>query len=150
MALIYSLAMPGGQLYVVNSPELVLSVQRHPKTLSFWFIEAKFSAILGGLSSKTEDILRSNVHGELGKTGLFLDGMKAAHKAIMPGDRMDQMSRVAVKMIAESLDKLERDEAFQHIDLWKWVEHEMLLATTGAFYGPGDPYQDPEVENGFW
>ena len=143
--------MPGRKkLYVVNSPALVQTVQRYPYQLSFWFIEAKFTSILGGLSAKTSELLRANVHGELGKSSLFLDGMKAGHKAIMPGKEQERMSSVALGEITKALDRLESDLALRRFDLWKWVEHEMLLWTTDSFYGPKNPYRNPQVERGFW
>ena len=53
--------MAGGRVYVVSSPDLVLSLQRQPKTVSFWFIEGKFTAMLGGMSTDATDILLENV-----------------------------------------------------------------------------------------
>ena len=47
--------MAGGRVYVVSSPDLVLSLQRQPKTVSFWFIEGKFTAMLGGMSIAATD-----------------------------------------------------------------------------------------------
>lgn len=141
--------MPGGRLYVVNSPDLVISVQRQPRMLSFWYLEAKFTTVLGGLSKRTGEMLRSNVHGEHGKQGLFLDGMRASHNAIISGEELRRMSHAAVQMIAEALDRLEADEGTRNIDLWKWVEHEMMLVTTGSFYGPKNPYRNEKVEKGF-
>ena len=64
--------MLNSQVYVVNSPELVLAVQRHPKTVSFWFIEAKFTAILGGMSRSASDKLLEHVEGTPGTRSLLL------------------------------------------------------------------------------
>ena len=125
--------MPGGRLYIVNSPDLVISVQRQPRTFSFWYLEAKFTTVLGGLSKTTGNMLRSNAHGEHGMQGLFLDGMMASHKAIISGEELRRMSHAAVQMVAEALDGLEAVEGTRSIDLWKWVEHEMMLVTTGSF-----------------
>ena len=49
--------MPGCRLYIVNSPDLVLSLQRRPNIVSFWFIEAHFTAGLGGMSRQAAEIL---------------------------------------------------------------------------------------------
>ena len=46
--------MAGGRVYVVSSPDLVLSLQRQPKTV-IWFIEGKFTAMLGGMSTDATD-----------------------------------------------------------------------------------------------
>jgi hypothetical protein len=147
---IYSLAMPGGRIYVINSPKLVLSAQRQPKTLSFWFIEAKFTAKLGGLSKEASDKLLANLPHKQEDPGLFIKGMSATHKAMMPGESIDYMTLVAAKVAAASLERFETDETARRIDLWNWVQHEMTLETTESVYGPANPYRDPEVENGFW
>ena len=52
---IYNLEIAKGRVYVVSSPDLVLSLQQQPKTVSFWFIEGKFTAILGGMSTDATD-----------------------------------------------------------------------------------------------
>lgn len=142
--------MPGGRIYVINSPELVLSAQRQPKTLSFWFIEAKFTAKLGGLSKEASDKLLADLPHEQEGPGLFMKGMNATHKAMMPGEGLDHMSLVAAKVAAASLGKFETDDTARRIDLWDWVQHEMTVETTESVYGPTNPYRDHEVENGFW
>ena len=73
--------MPGGRVYVINSPVLVLAVQRQPKTLSFWFLEATFAVGMAELSKEVKVALLENVHGEDERPSLFMDGMKVVHQA---------------------------------------------------------------------
>lgn len=44
--------MPGGRVYVVKPPDLVLAVQRQPSKLSFWFLEAAFAVGMAGLTKE--------------------------------------------------------------------------------------------------
>ena len=42
--------MATGRLYVISQPNLVAEMQRIPKKISLWVIEAPFTARLGGMS----------------------------------------------------------------------------------------------------
>jgi hypothetical protein len=57
------------------------------------------------------------------------------------------MNHRAVDIVSVALDQL-GSEPVTNIDLWKWVEHNISLATSGAIYGPMNPYRDPEIEQG--
>ena len=35
--------MPGGRVYVVSSPDYISNIQKNPRDLSFWFIEASLT-----------------------------------------------------------------------------------------------------------
>lgn len=139
-----------GRVYVVNSPELVLSCQRLPKTVSFWFVEGKFTAKLGGMSKEASERIVENLHGEQVDHSLLVKGIRATHQAMMPGQEVDAMVQVTSQMIATALEQFEMKPEARRINLWKWVQHEMTIATTESVYGPMNPYRDPEVEEGFW
>lgn len=148
---IYSLSIPGmprGRVYVINSPDLVLAVQRQPRKLSFWLIQTSFVVKMTGLSQKAAKVLQRNVLGEGGKPSLFGDGMLATHKMLNPCDGLNQMAAVAAQKIAASMDELE-DRSVGQIELWGWVNHEITLSITESVYGPKNPFRDPEVEQAF-
>ncbi|OCL05802.1 cytochrome P450 [Glonium stellatum] len=142
---IFSLAMPGGRLYIINSPELILAVQKQPRTLSFWFIEASVTKRLGGISDRANKILLENARGEKGENSLVVDGMKATHKAMM-ADGLDSMTLVSIRRAAQSIDGLEVGNSGKELDLWKWVRHIFSLAVTAGVYGPKSPYEDVSLE----
>ncbi|KAL9122802.1 MAG: hypothetical protein Q9187_000647 [Circinaria calcarea] len=141
--------MPGGKIYVVNSPDLAVAVQRHPKTLSFWYLEALFGQRLAALSKEAGTKLMTNVQGEEGEISLFLDGIKFLAKILKPGEGLDHMNRVALQSIAASLAKFEGDGS-SRVDLWEWIRHEVTMATTESTYGRMNPYRQEEVETAFW
>lgn len=144
--------MPGGRIYVVTSPELAICLQRQPKLISFWYIEAKFTAKLGGLSEDAGDRLLKNLHPGQSGNSMLLEGMKAAHKALMPGDSINHMVRIAAQTAAAAMDEMETNKraGANEVDLWSWVQHEITMATTESVYGPSNPYRDPEVEEAWW
>lgn len=70
--------MPASRLYIANSPELISAVQKQPRILIFWFIQATLTQRLGGISDKANEILLENARGEKGENSLVVDGMKVA------------------------------------------------------------------------
>lgn len=133
---------------MINSPDLVLAVQRQPKKLSFWFLEATFTVGMAGLSKEAAIALQDNVHGDDDRPSLFMDGMRATHKELKPCEGLDQMSLIAVRKLALSISRLVEDDSMQ-TDLWHWVEHELIGSTTDSVYGPKNPFRDPEIVNAF-
>lgn len=146
---IFSLAIPGGRVYVVNHPTLVMAVQRLPKALSFWPVVANSIVQLGGLSIEGENRLLNDAQGLRGKENLFLESMKLVHKSMRLGEGLDQMTRVMAVRVAGALDQLEHTQPHR-IDLWDWVRHVITLAATASVYGPDNPFQSPLVEKSFW
>ena len=135
---------------MVNSPDLVLSLQRQPKTVSFWFIEAKFTALLGGMGKEASGRLLENLQVKHCGNNLLIEGLKATHQVMMPGDELDRMIRVACQNVAMALDGFQSSSNASRIDLWQWVRHEITTITTSSVYGPLNPYCDTEVETAFW
>ncbi|MCJ1317028.1 hypothetical protein MMC15_002349 [Xylographa vitiligo] len=127
--------MPAGKAYVVSSPDLALAVQRNPKALSFWYLEALFGKRLAAISSEAGHKIMTNVHGEEDGPSLFWDGITFLTKVLKPGPGLDAMNRVMVQGISKSLDE---------------IRHVITMATTESTYGPLNPYKDEKVEEAFW
>jgi hypothetical protein len=142
---IFTLPMFGGRLYIVTAPDLVAPIQRHYKSLSFWFLEGAFTVRLGALSKHSAKLLTENAAGREVGNSLVVDGMKETHAAMSAG--LDWMNQTAVDIIGARMDQLEA-EAATEVDLWKWVDSNVSLMTSGAVYGPMNPYRDPELARG--
>ena len=142
--------MPAGKVYAVVSPDLVREVQRHPKSLSFPWVEAIFGTRLAGLSDKGSKLLLSNVQGENGEHGMFVDGLKSLIKILKPGPALDELNATMLKSVSNTLNGVHEKEHDVEMDLWAWVKHLMILATTDATYGPQNPYQNPVLEQAIW
>jgi hypothetical protein len=144
---VFALPMFGGRLYIVTTPSLVGTIQRHYKELSFWFLEGAFSAKLGGLSEHASKVLLENAAGREIGNSLVVDGMKQTHAAMVDG--LEKMAQTAVDIIGVEIDRLEAEaEANKEIDLWKWVDDHVSLMTSAAVYGPSNPYNDPKLARG--
>ncbi|KAL9105199.1 MAG: hypothetical protein Q9187_008767, partial [Circinaria calcarea] len=147
---IYTLGMIGGKTYVVNSPDLVVAVQRNSKTLSFTPFIAQSAKRITLPSKEAWAALMKNLDGKEGDWGLNADTSRGMHAVLAPGKDLDDMNRAMVTSVGASVDKLCKDEETTTIDLMNWIRHEITMASTNAAYGPKNPFKDPEVEKGFW
>ena len=137
-------------MYVVNSPNIVRAVERQPKTISFWYVEAKATSRIGGMSKEANKKLLENLQGVHGKESLLLKGLDETHKVMKPGNGITPMVSIAAQTAAGHMEELETNSSSRRIDLWEWVRHEITVATTEAVYGPTNPYRDTDVEHAFW
>ena len=148
---IYSLAMPGGKIYVVTDPALLMAIQKMPKIFSFWAMEAKLSNSLAAPSKEAAAIMVENVSRDDGEKSMFIDGMRFTHEAVRLGESLDDMNQNMADALRQSIRQLDdfssEEKAF---DLWVWIKHAMTQASTQAIYGPDNPFRDPKVEQGFW
>ncbi|KAI4249041.1 MAG: hypothetical protein LQ352_005748 [Teloschistes flavicans] len=143
--------MPASKLYVVNSVELISSIQRFPKVLAFPPIEAKFATTICASSKEANDILAVNLNCEDGDWGYSHDVYQSMHSALAPGAGLDGMNRVMIQNIAGSLERLKPTENQPtRIGLAEWSRHEITLATTNSVYGKHNPFKQPKVERAFW
>jgi len=152
---IYTLAIPGCKIYVVNSPELITAVQKQ-KTLAFEPLEAKLAKWLFHPSVKGGEIMHANTNAKKGERGLYTEGAETIHAALLPGRGLDEMNRIAIQNIAASCDRLDLRNhgkivaSPMRIKLRQWLQHQITMATTNSVYGPMNPFKDPKVEAGFW
>ena len=148
---IYSLGMPGSKIYVVNSLDLMTSVQKQYKVLAFPPLEAKFAMTACASSSKANDILKINVNGEQGDWGYSMEFHKSLAPSLAPGAGLDGMNRIMIQNVAASLEKLSTGKGKStRVGLVAWLRHEITMATTNAVYGPMNPFQNPKAEEAFW
>ena len=146
---IYTLPMLTSKLYVVNSIDLISSIQRLPKVLAFPPIEAKFAMTICASSKEGNEIIANNLNGEDGDWGYSHDLYTSMHAALAPGSGLDGMNRIMIQNIAHSLNGLKGGQVME-IKLGEWSRHEITMATTNSVYGRCNPFKDPKVEKAFW
>lgn len=139
---LYCLRMPGSRIYVINSTSLIPIVQRQFRTLSFTALESKLARDVMGVSKSTHEIIsRDNTRDE----GYLVTFPKYIHPAVSAGPGLDAMNRRSVEVLAESLD-VWANRGPATVKMFKWIRHELLIATTEGVYGPKNPYRDPTME----
>ncbi|KAM7208167.1 Cytochrome P450 [Naviculisporaceae sp. PSN 640] len=152
---IFTIAFPGQKMYVVTKPDLIHAVQKQPKVLAFPPIEAKFAATICGVSSEAKQILAQNANGDDGDHGLAMESYDGMRAALKPGAGLDDMNRVMLQEIVESLDVLLQPSTATHassptIGLYSWLRDAITTATTRSVYGPHNPFNDKAIADAFW
>lgn len=142
--------MPGGRVYVINSPSLILALQKVPKKLSFWHVEATFTVGMAGLHGHAAKALTQNINGEedIGGPSLFGEGMTKLHAGLKPGEVLQSITRDGVNRLASSIDKL-GGQSDTVIELSQWITEEVMASITDSIYGPKNPFKDPAISKAF-
>jgi hypothetical protein len=159
--------MFGSNVYIITSPSLIYSLHKQPRQLSFWYFEAMFTAKLGGFSPAGTEASFKGILPEVAdqERSPVIDVLKTTVVAMSPQGDMGRLLGVAAERMGRGLDEVAREvmgvelgkeggggegEGESVVDLCEWVQHEMVMATTEAFYGSKNPYRDGGVEQGFW
>ncbi|CAN8095353.1 unnamed protein product [Discula destructiva] len=101
-----------------------------------------------GMSDEAGSILQKDIDCDENYVSGF---SRATSSVLAPGYAVDTISREAVEVVTEAMDNLAAHvqtskDGQEIIDLWAWTHREMLMATTDAVYGPGNPYKDKVLE----
>ena len=147
---IYSLELLGKRMYIVNSPDLVVTVQRNWKNLQFSAFAAMAAARLCRLSPHATGALMTNANTEKGEWGLYYEAMKGIHATLAPGGGLEHMNRIMIANVSTSFNSLETGIWPIRLSLLSWLRHAISQATSEAVYGPANPLRNPIVEDGFW
>lgn len=139
---IYTLRLPGARLYIVNSTNLIPVVQRQWRTLLFPPVSARASEVAMGGSKEALAIIRDDMVTESGFMHAFI---KAVHPALSSGSALDELNGNALETITSSLDEITAHGP-KKVNMFEWVRHELLMATTDSVYGPRNPLRDPANE----
>lgn len=92
-----------------------------------------------GVSKAGVDIISRDCTGDNAYFGTFL---KATHPSLAPGPGLEAIQKVSIEVLAANMDKLESSGQPIQVDLWKLVRHEIVMATTEAIYGEGNPFRN--------
>ncbi|KAH9905705.1 cytochrome P450 [Xylariomycetidae sp. FL2044] len=139
---IYTLRVPGARLYVVNSTPLIPQIQKHTRVISFAPIMIRLISTMTGLSKEGHEIVS---HEPLENHGYSLALARNIHQSLAPGPKLDVLNRYSVKVITESLNRFALGNQPKTVSLYKWIIHEVMMATTEGVYGSCNPYRDPAM-----
>lgn len=92
------------------------------------------------------------MHKDIDLDDNYVSGFSRATSSVLaPGREVDIISKKALEVVTAAMDSIATDghastDVGTILDLWSWTHRQMLMATTDAVYGPGNPYKDPVVE----
>lgn len=137
---IYTLRLPLMHMYIVNATELIPSLQKHWRTVSFAAIAAGAGHLVG-ISKESVKVMHDNLTSE---DGFSLSWPKYVMSAMSPGKDLDDMNRAAIGVFSDQTEILRRSGTVR-VGLWQWTRQTMVTATTEAVWGPQNPWRDPAV-----
>ncbi len=101
-------------------------------------IQVKAAQAAMGVSKDTVAILESDMITESG----FVNGMiKATHPTMSSGPALDALNTKAFEVFNDVLSGLTTPTT---ISMFKWIEKQIMRATTDAVYGPSNPMRDTQ------
>lgn len=150
---IYTLRIFTTRIYVVNSPELVLAVQRNVKNISFTPFVVAMLPRLFDVSRQDIDVASRNHDEEDGHWGYMSDVHSSTYFVLGPGVELDTMVRPLLENMMNHFDELSGSPGGEAvmIDLFAWVRRTITAASTSAVYGPENPFTcEQGLETAFW
>lgn len=133
------------KVIVITSPDLVSSVRRNHRTLSFDPLFTSAAERVAGIQGPGLELLREKASGG---QGLGEETVHAMHPLLL-GDGLDQMNERMINYLKKSIDELASYPS-KRIDLFEWCRDAMTIASTDAVYGPLNPYKSRTVQDAFW
>ncbi|KAI1268457.1 cytochrome P450 [Xylariaceae sp. FL1019] len=135
---IYTLNIPGVPVYVVNSLEMLQRVDRHIDTLPFAPVKAQTCKKVCSVSQAGI----SKIYGNdlLAHDGYLYSHQRASAQAGAPGASLNALSRSASQIFAAAFDRIEA-HGRTAVDLYEFIHDTTFDATTGAMYGPHNPFR---------
>ncbi|KAI1073420.1 cytochrome P450 [Whalleya microplaca] len=127
-------------MYIVNATELIPSLQKQWRTVSFAAIAADAGNLVG-MSKQAVEIMHKDLQSE---HGFSVSWPKYITPVMAPGKDLDQLSRKVIEVFVGELDKL-RAQGTVKTGLWQWTNRIMDTSTTEAVWGPKNPYRDPAI-----
>lgn len=135
--------MLASKIYVVASPSLMYAVQRANKLINFDPLFTSVAKRLAGIQGNALNMLREV---ESGGHGL---GSKIMHAMIptLTGKSLDKMNQHMIRSLRPFIDELSEADT---VDLYRWCQHAITIASTDAKYGHLNPYKKRVTEDAFW
>ena len=148
---IYTLQTFTTRIYVVNSPHLVVAVQRNVKNFSFNPFVIAMMPRLFNVGQRDVEIASENRDGEQGNRGYMAELHTGATSILGPGEESKEMVIVMLEAVMEKVDHLARNKGGRKVDLFAWLRYAITMASTEAIFGPESPFKkDPRLEGAFW
>ncbi|KUI62827.1 7-alpha-hydroxycholest-4-en-3-one 12-alpha-hydroxylase [Cytospora mali] len=148
---IFSLPIFSFKIYVVANQQIYAAVQRNAKTLSFSPFAKKVTKTLSDVSDTT---LRSvDILADDEEARNYARQIQHVHAtALAAGPSLDRLNLATAQEMLRFVDEsvAESSKGPVQMELFDWVRHVITMAATTGFYGPKNPYRDPQHEKDFW
>ncbi|KAI4095287.1 MAG: hypothetical protein LQ339_007284 [Xanthoria mediterranea] len=148
---IFTLQILGKDVHVVNSPDLIMAVQKTPRIYDFSVFATTMLPRLFDLDKEAMKLASTNVDHPGGSWNFIVETSRIFHRCLSPGPSLEKMERAALTAILGHLDELASKPDGVVLDLFAWLRTMMTVSSTEALYGPQNPFtKRPELEQALW
>ncbi|KAL8883989.1 MAG: hypothetical protein Q9215_007866 [Flavoplaca cf. flavocitrina] len=142
---IFTLQILGKHVHIVNSPDLIIAVQKNPRIYDFSVFASMMLPRLFDLDKKTMELASRDLPYSGGSWNLIVETSRIFHRCLSPGPSLEKMEQAALTRILGYLDKLASDSDGVVLDLFAWLRTMMTL------YGPQNPFSNSrKLERALW
>jgi hypothetical protein len=148
---VFSLPIFSFKIYIVADRQVFSAVQRNANTLSFAPFSVRATKVLSNISDLTARAVDTLSEDE-GTRSFAREVHRAQASTIANGPSLDRLNQVTSQEKLRLVDELvlESSKDPVHIELYDWVQHAITISATTGFYGPQNPYKNPQHEKDFW
>ncbi|ETS86313.1 hypothetical protein PFICI_00141 [Pestalotiopsis fici W106-1] len=144
---IHTLRLPGTRAYVVNDTSLIPAIHKQLRTLTAAPFVVKAFSNLMGVSKEAFEIMGRDPIEDHG----FVHRLTTESKnSLAPGPNLDQLNTEVVDILNNSFSAICAAQEPKTANLFEWASHEAMMATTGAIYGPLNPFNDAKVRTVYY
>lgn len=135
----------------MTNPELVASVSRNAKSLSFNPFISEIGIRLTEADEATKAIVNDNINGEQGPWGYVAELHDRTVEAMKLGKSLVDMTNTMMTEIAAHLEASSDAFSKDAVNLHAWSRHLLTICSTNALYGSNSPLiREPQLEKAFW
>jgi hypothetical protein len=136
---------------VINDPKLIGVVQRQYKTLSFQAVEDRLSHKMFKLSPITKELQKREAEAWRNGPAHVPSPAREQFKPLAPGKDLDDMNRIMLKSLEESMDDwVPQGAQSRRTHLFEWVKDVLFVPTTNGVFGPESMYRDAAARQKYW
>ena len=152
---IFTVAVLGWHIYVVNSPEMTQVIQPRSKYTGLGWISVLVMANAGGQPKKATELLFKGVdRADVGNgLGFVHDYHKVELRGMSLGTSLDAMQEDFVAAWDPFIESLMASLKSGHgrVDLWEWLRMSITDSVSRGARGPKSPYcNNPILWEQFW
>ncbi|KAL8767901.1 MAG: hypothetical protein Q9209_005687 [Squamulea sp. 1 TL-2023] len=111
----------GKDIHVIDSPNLVVAVQKNPRVYDFSVFLTLILRRLFHLDKNTMKLASANNQQAGGSCNLMLETSRIFHRYLSPGSSLEKMERAAFARIKAYIDKLTSEPDGAVFDLLAWL-----------------------------
>ncbi|KAL8938283.1 MAG: hypothetical protein Q9216_003972, partial [Gyalolechia sp. 2 TL-2023] len=148
---IFTLRILTKDVHIINSPNLLIAVQKNPKVFDFSVFVNMMLPRLFDVDRRTMKIATTHLEHPEGSWDLVVETGRIMHRCLGPGSSLEKMERAALERFLPFFHELESGPNGVVIDMFAWLRTAMTVASTEAIYGPANPFShQPELERALW